>query len=110
MRTDGWYKEPNNRIVLIEGDVTLDTTGLTVTNGQDKLFFDVAGLYSLTMATDKFLEFYHNDDYYNLVLDAPKTQLVEWMLASEEIHNLMDEKWNAASNDVFDYDVEGENK
>lgn len=110
LRTDGWYKEPNNRIVLIEGDVTLDTTGLTVTNGQDKLFFDVAGLYSLTMATDKFLEFYHNDDYYNLVLDGPKTQLIEWMLASEEIHNLMDEKWNAASNDVFDYDVEGEIK
>ena len=108
LRTDGWYKYPKNRIVLMQGDVTLDKTGLTITNGQEKLFFDVAGLYSLTMATGKFLEFYHNDDYYNLVLDGDTNQLVEWMLASEEIHNLVDEKWQSASNDVFDYDVEGE--
>ena len=72
------------------------------------MFFDVDGLYSLTLATGKFLEFYHNDDYYNLVLEGDTNQLVEWMLASEEIHNLVDEKWQSSSNDVFDYDVEGE--
>ena len=108
IRTDKWRKPPDNQITLIEGDVTLDKTGLTVTNGQDKMFFGVASLYSLTITTKNFLEFYYNDDYYNLVLDGPTNQNIEWMLASEEIHNLVDEKWHSASNDVFDYDVEGE--
>lgn len=109
LRTDSWKKYPQNRITVIQGDVTLDKTGLTVTNGQDTVFFDISGLYSLTMATGKFLEFYHNDDYYNLVLDGPLNQLMEWMLVSEELHNLMDDKWNSASNDVFDYNAKGEN-
>ena len=108
IRTDKWRKYPDNRVTLIQGDVTLDKTGLTVTNGQDKMFFGVASLYSLTITTKNFLEFYYNDDYYNLVLDGPTNQNIEWMLASEEIHNLVDEKWHSASNDVFDYDVEGE--
>ena len=109
LRTDSWKKYPQNRITVIEGEVTLDKTGLTVTNHQDTVFFDISGLYSLTMATGRFLEFYHNDDYYNLVLDCPPNQLIEWMLVSEELHNLMDDKWNSASNDVFDYNAKGEN-
>ena len=109
LRTDSWKKYPQNRITVIEGDVTLDKTGLTVTNHQDTVFFDISGLYSLTMATGRFLEFYHNDDYYNLVLDCPPNHLIEWMLVSEELHNLMDDKWNSASNDVFDYNAKGEN-
>lgn len=109
LRTDSWKKYPQNRITVIEGKVTLDKTGLTVTNHQDTVFFDISGLYSLTMATGRFLEFYHNDDYYNLVLDCPPNHLIEWMLVSEELHNLMDDKWNSASNDVFDYNAKGEN-
>ncbi len=107
LRTDSWKKYPQNRITLIEGDVLLDKTGLTVSNGQDKLFFDIKGLYSLTMATGRFLEFYYHEDYYNLVLEGPTNQMVEWMLASEELHNLTDEKWNSVSSDVFDYAKEG---
>ena len=108
IRMDKWRKYPKNRVTLIEGDVTLDKTGLTVSNGKDTMFFGVAGLYSLTITTKGFLEFYYNDDYFNLVLDSATTQNIEWMLASEEIHNLVDEKWHSACNDVFDYDVEGE--
>ncbi len=108
LRTDRWRKYPKNRTTLIEGSVTLDKTGLTVTNGSNSMFFDVGGLYSLTMATGRFLEFYYKEDYYNLVLDCPTNQLVEWMLASEELHNLVDEKWRVASVDVYDYDTKGE--
>ena len=32
-----------------------------------------------------------------------KECLVKWTLASEEIHNLYDEKWKAACVDVYDY-------
>ena len=105
---DKWRKYPKNRVTLIEGDVTLDKTGLTVSNGKDTMFFGVAGLYSLTITTKGFLEFYYNDDYFNLVLDSATTQHIEWMLASEELHNRVDEKWHSACNDVFDYEVEGE--
>ena len=108
LRTDSWKKHPHNRIILIDGDVVLDKTGLTVKNGDQTMFFDIAGLYSLTMATGKFLEFYHNEEYYTLVLDCPTNQLIEWMLVSEELHNTVDEKWQSASNDVYDYDVKGE--
>lgn len=108
VRTDSWKKYPKNRLTLIEGDVTLDKSGLTVKNEKSEMFFGVQGLYSLTMATGRFLEFYYQENYYNLVLDGPTNQLVQWMLASEELHNLTDEKWNAASNDAFDYAKEGE--
>lgn len=108
LRTDCWKKYPNNRTTLIQGDVTLDKTGLTIKNGDDVMFFDVAGLYSLTMAVGRFLEFYYNEDYYNLDLDCPTNQLIEWMLVSEELHNLVDEKWQSASNDVYNYDTKGE--
>lgn len=105
LKTDSWKKYPKNRVTLIDGDVTLDKTGLTVTNGDKKMFFDIAGLYSLTMATGRFLEFYHNEDYYNLVLDGPTNHMIEWMLASEELHNAIDEKWDSPSRDVFEYDA-----
>lgn len=108
LKTDCWKKYPKNRVTLIEGDVTLDKTGLTVTNGENKMFFEVAGLYSLTMATGRFLEFYYGEDYYNLVLDGPTNRLIDWMLASEELHNAIDEKWESASVDVFEYDAKGE--
>ena len=29
--------------------------------------------------------------------------LIKWTLASEEIHNLYDERWRAACADVYDY-------
>ena len=35
--------------------------------------------------------------------EKPK-DLIKWTLASEEIHNLYDERWRAACADVYDYD------
>ena len=40
----------------------------------------------------------------NMILpDSIEKRLVKWTLASEEIHNLYDSKWNAASEDVYEY-------
>ncbi len=104
LRTDCWKKAPKNRQVVFEGQVKLDCTGLTITNnlGQSR-FFDIKSLYSLTLVTGKHLEFYYENDYFELYLDIPRTKLVEWTLASEELHNAVDERWYLVSNDAYDY-------
>ena len=66
--------------------------------------FDMKSIYSLTFSTKGFLEFYHNEDYYIFVPDDKTQDLIKWTLASEEIHNLYDEKWRVACEDVYDYD------
>ncbi len=107
--TDSWKNAPNNHNVVFEGKVVLNKEGLTLSNDQgESKNFQIDNLYSLTMVTGKHLEFYYKDDYYRLWLDIPKTQLIEWMLASEELHNAQDEKWYTASNDVYDYNNKGE--
>jgi hypothetical protein len=62
----------------------------------------------MTFSTKGFLEFYNNNDYYMLVPDDNSSCLIKWTLASEEIHNLHDERWRAACADVYDY-YKGEN-
>ena len=49
------------------------------------------------------MEFYHKNEYYMLIPDENKQSLIEWTLASEEIHNLYDEKWRLACADVYEY-------
>lgn len=107
MRTDAWRKPPHNREMIFSGDVKLDADGLHIVSleGEER-FFNIENLYSLTMVTGKYLEFYHKNDYFHLELDIPKTYLIEWMLASEELHNLRDARWNDASNDAYDYEGE----
>ncbi len=108
-RVDKWKKPPHNRIELCRGKVVLNKNGLSVGEGENAMFFGLDNLYSLTMVTGKHVEFYYKDEYYHLELDVEKTHLIEWMLASEELHNAQDEKWNAVSNDVYGYDQQGEN-
>ncbi len=107
MRTDAWKKPPNNREIVFGGDVTLNADGLRIVSieGEER-FYNIENLYSLTMVTGKYLEFYHKNDYFHLELEIPKTHLIEWMLASEELHNLRDARWNDASNDAYDYEGE----
>ena len=66
--------------------------------------FDTRSIYSLTFSTKGFLEFYHNDDYFIVVPDNKDECLIKWTLASEEIHNMYDEKWDLACADVYEYD------
>ncbi len=107
LKTDKLRKVPKNRKVLSTGEVTLTQKGLTfkgTQGGQTVDFeFDAKGVYSLTFSTKGFLEFYYGNDYYLIVPNDTTEPLVKWTLASEEIHNLYDEKWRLACEDVYEY-------
>ena len=60
-------------------------------------------IYSMTFSTKGFLEFYHNNDYFMIIPKDETECLIKWTLAAEEIHNLYDERWRAACEDVYDY-------
>ena len=107
LHVDKLRKSPKNQKTLSVGCACLTSKGLSVTGELDgeraDFWFDVKSLYSLTVSTRGYLEFYHNNDYYMLVPDAPERCLMKWTLAAEEIHNLYDERWRSACEDVYDY-------
>ena len=112
LKLDKLRKSPKDREVLSVGEAKLTKQGLSFTgmlNGQSVNFeFDPKSVYSLTFSTQGFLEFYHNNDYFMLVPAEGDKNLIKWTLAAEEIHNLYDEKWRLACEDVYDYH-KGEN-
>ena len=112
LKLDKLRKTPNDRQVLSVGQATLTSRGLSFKGELDgkqvDFEFDAKGVYSLTFSTKGFLEFYHNNDYYLILPNDKDEKLIKWTLASEEIHNLYDEKWKLACADVYDYD-KGEN-
>lgn len=107
IKLDKLRKFPDNREVLSVGKVTLTNKGLTFigTLGGESVDFDFSAksIYSLTFSTKGFLEFYYNNDYFMIVPDDKEDCLIKWTLASEEIHNLYDEKWKSACADVYAY-------
>lgn len=107
IKLDKLRKSPENRLVLSVGQAKLTNKGLFFTgalDGQTVNFeFDAKTIYSLTFSTKGFLEFYHKNDYFMIVPDTNEHDLIKWTLASEEIHNLYDEKWKSACADVYDY-------
>lgn len=111
LKLDKLRKEPKNREVLSMGNAKLTNKGLVfegkLNNEEVNFNFEAKSLYSLTLSTKGYLEFYSGNNYYMLVPVGYKECLVKWTLASEEIHNLYDEKWKAACVDVYDY-VKGE--
>lgn len=108
LKLDKIRKEPKNREVLSIGKAKLTNKGLVFTgklNGENMDFnFDAKSLYSLTLSTKGYLEFYCNNNYYMLIPEEKNNCLVKWTLASEEIHNLYDEKWKMACLDVYEYE------
>ena len=108
LRLDKLRKEPNNRQILSVGTATLTKEGLLfkgVLNNQTVDYeFSPKSLYSLTLSTKGYLEFYYNNEYFLLIPDNPNQCLIKWTLASEEIHNLYDEKWRTVCEDVYEYD------
>ena len=46
---------------------------------------------------------FHHNDYFMIVPNDAGKCLIKWTLASEEIHNLYDEKWKSACADVYEY-------
>lgn len=107
LKLDKLRKEAKSREVLSIGKVTLTNKGLFfegTLNGQNVDFnFEAKTIYSLTLATRGYLEFYSNNNYFMIIPDNPNQCLIKWTLASEEIHNLYDEKWKSVCADVYDY-------
>lgn len=105
LKFDKLRKPPKDRRTLSVGMASLTNRGLTFTgelNGERVNFeFDAKGLYSLTFSTGGYLEFYYNNDYFMLVPDEKDRCLIKWTLATEEIHNLYDEKWKSVCADVY---------
>ena len=112
LKLDKLRKPPENRNILSEGNAILTNKGLRFEGklqGESADFeFQAKSIYSLTFSTKGFLEFYYNNEYYMLIPDDKEQCLIKWTLASEEIHNLYDEKWKAACADVYGYE-KGEN-
>ena len=110
IRLDKLCKAPDNRKTLSVGKAILTNRGLAfegTLDGEHVDFeFSAKSIYSLTFSTKGFLEFYHNNDYYMIVPDEKDSCLIKWTLASEEIHNLYDERWRCACEDVYDYTQE----
>ena len=108
LRLDKLRKPPKDKKILSVGQARLTNKGLSfkgVLDGQSVDFeFDAKCIYSLTFSTKGFLEFYHKNDYYVMIPEDKEQCLIKWTLASEEIHNLYDEKWKLACADVYDYD------
>ncbi len=108
LKLDKLRKSPKNRRILSVGNAILTNRGLSFTgtlDGQAVDFsFDAKSIYSLTFSTKRFLEFYHNNDYYMIIPDDNDNCLIKWTLASEEIHNLYDKRWADACKDVYDYE------
>ena len=107
VRLDRLRKPPRDRRVLSVGTATLTKEGLSFAGAQNGISADLAfsarAVYSLTLSTQGYLEFYHNNDYYMLIPENKESGLIKWTLAAEEIHNLCDERWEAACADVYDY-------
>ena len=107
LKLDKLRKESKNKEVLSIGKLILTNKGLVfkgTLNKQSVDFnFDAKSIYSLTLSTKGYLEFYYNNDYFMIIPDDSNQCLAKWTLASEEIHNLYDEKWKAACADVYEY-------
>ena len=107
LKLDKLRKAPDDRRVLSVGRATINNRGFAFhgeLDGEEVNFdFDAKSIYSLTCSTRGYLEFYHNNDYFMLIPDNNDKALIKWTLASEEIHNLYDERWRAACADVYDY-------
>ena len=107
VRLDRLRKSPRDMLTLSVGEVSLTNQGLRFSgelDGQRADFeFRAQSIYSLTFSTQGYLEFYHNNDYYMIVPAHSERGLIKWTLASEEIHNLYDERWREACEDVYEY-------
>lgn len=105
LKLDKLRKPPENREVLSVGRAQLTKQGLTFTgtlDGQEVNFdFSAEAIYSLTFSSKGYLEFYHHNDYYMLIPEEKSRCLIKWTLASEEIHNLYDERWRLACADAY---------
>ncbi len=90
-----------------EGVLTLTNKGLHYEGSQlgesVDLFFEAEAVYSLIFDLNGGLALYYKNKFYNFTLLDKPLEAVKWMIASEEIHNLYDDAWKTASEQVYDY-------
>ena len=108
LKFDKLRKPPKDRETLSVGTAKLTNRGLcfegTLDGKEVNFTFEAKSLYSLTFSTQGYLEFYYNNDYYMMIPNEKPKDLIKWTIAAEEIHNLYDERWRAACEDVYDYE------
>ena len=107
LKLDKLRKEPHDKEILTKGKITLNNKGLFIKgyNEENKDYsFEAKTIYSLTLSTRGYLEFYSNNDYFMIIPDELNQCLIKWTLASEEIHNLYDQKWKSACADAYNYE------
>jgi len=98
-------KAPNDVVTVAEGQITLNKDGLVVLRDDGtQESFSIKGIYSLYFSKNLTLEFFYNEEFYKIYPQIEQKYLPKWTLASEELHNLVDEKWHSASSDVYDYE------
>ncbi len=97
--------ENHSLLYMGEGLLTLTNKGLIykgTKNGEEvELFFEPKSVFSLTISLDYDLDLYYKNEYYNFKLLENEKLMTKWMLASEEIHNLYDDVWKSASDEVY---------
>jgi 1-acyl-sn-glycerol-3-phosphate acyltransferase len=107
LKYDKLRKSPHDRKLLSSGEISLTNKELsfigTLEGERVDFNFSARSIYSLTFSTKGFLEFYHNNDYFIFIPNNADQCLIKWTLAAEEIHNLYDEKWRSACEDVYEY-------
>lgn len=107
LKLDKLRSSPKNRELLSTGEARLTKEGLffegSLGGKEVNLFFPANSVYSITFSTKGFMEFYHNNDYFMIVPDDKDACLIKWTLSAEEIHNIYDERWRAACEDVYEY-------
>ena len=57
----------------------------------------------MTMSLQYDSDIYYKNKHYNFKFTENENLIAKWMIATEEIHNLYDEVWKKASDDVYDY-------
>lgn len=103
-------KLDNNYSLLAHGEgvLTLTNKGLTYDGIFDdkrvNMFFEAKQVYSLTMSLQHDLDLYYKNDYFNFKFLQDEKQGVKWMISAEEIHNLYDDVWRKASEEVYEYE------
>ncbi|MEG2014853.1 MAG: hypothetical protein RR086_03895 [Clostridia bacterium] len=93
-----------------EGEITLNHSGFYYKGTKDgqpfQFFCEISAIPSAPFGPGVDFDIYYEDEYYCIEPNQNKIQVVKWMLACEELHNLIDEKWEKVSDDVYAYSAE----
>ncbi len=94
-------------VYIGKGLLTLTNQGLRYQGTRQgetvDLFFEAKALYSMTMSLQYDCDIYYKNEHYNFKLTENEKLIAKWMIATEEIHNLYDEAWKKASDEVYGY-------